>query len=406
MLVGIKMRNNIGILVLITILCVTACAKQAVTPVSVASQDQQAVKVESKVSEITKNSNDFALAFYKRLSFQDRKSNLFFSPFSIWTAFSMLYEGAEGQTLDEMIKVFSFIADADKRKNSMQKELAVFKTTSSAYGINMANSLWINKDFPVRQYYKHVLNTYYFADVENTVNSTLINKWVQKNTSGKIKELFDASVNNSQIVLVNTIYFKSRWLLEFDKSATNKDKFFLSHGNPVNVDMMSQKNKFAYYENDKLQVIKMKYKDGRPMSMIIVLPKTFDLAVAQEFLQKLPDLDSLLKYNEVVVTMPKFEVDYALSLKNIIAKLGLTASDYSRISDSPLMISQAVHKAYIKVDEKETEAAAATGIAMVTSALMPAPVIEFKADKPFLYLITDDADGKILFMGRMVNPLK
>jgi len=408
------MSRKICLLFLFAIVFAAGCSNQTVVAPD-ANLNAGAVQVQAKpavpavpaVSDITKNSNKFALSFYKQLNSQDRKSNLFFSPFSIWTAYAMLYEGADGQTLQEMKAVFGFNPNIDARRAAMQTELAQYKASSSSvYGIGIANSLWVNKGFPIREYFKYVLGTYYFATATNTVNATQINKWVNNNTFGRIKNLFDSSVNQSQLVLVNTIYFKSRWLLEFDKEDTQKDNFFVTKVNPVSVDMMTQTSRFAYYENAQVQMLKMKYKDGRPASMIVILPKNYDVNTAWEFLQSAQDLNSLLEYNQVTVTFPKFEIDYAIELKNLIAKLGLTASDFSRISDLSLMISQAVHKAYIKVDEKETEAAAATGIAMVTSAPVFTPPIIFKADRPFIYLIVDESDGRILFMGRMMNPAK
>jgi serpin B len=332
---------------LVTSLCLSACSKQAVVPAV------ETPAASSPYLEISKGSNNFALSLYKQLSSQDKKSNLLFSPFSIWTAFSMLYEGAEGQTLKEMRALFGFIPNDDQRRAAIAKELAGYRISSSQYGIGIDNSLWVNKNFTVKQYYKFILEKYYFATVQNTVSSVAINKWVSDNTFGKIQKLFDASVDNSQLVLVNTVYFKSKWMLEFDKADTKKNSFFITKGNPVTVDMMSQKSRFSYYENLQVQVLKMKYREGKKSAMIVILPKDNNIEVAQDFLYKTEDINSLLAVKEVQVFFPKFEIDYAVELKNIIAKLGLTACDYSKISDSPLMISQAIHKAYIKVDDEE-----------------------------------------------------
>ncbi|MCL2144657.1 MAG: serpin family protein, partial [Endomicrobia bacterium] len=345
----------------------------------------------------------------------------FFSPYSIRTAFGMLYEGAQGNTAKELENIFAFETDEKKRLSSVHNELKNYNSMNDGYGIQVANSFWANRDRVIKPAYKSILKDYYFAQLEtiNVKNSQesadRINLWVNDKTKGRIPSIItpDDIVEETLAVLVNAIYFKAKWLQPFESENTEKRDFYISKNNKIEVDMMlnDSENDFGYLENDKVQVLKMRYQnvENMPsMSMIAVLPKENNIADAENYIYSntIADIQKSFEFPEVIVYFPKFELRWEMGMLEIIENMGLNnvKPDYSKICDLELEISKVIHKAFIKIDEKETEAAAVTVIDIETSAADYEPPKLFKADHPFMYLIVDEDTNQILFMGKMLNP--
>ncbi|MCL2334604.1 MAG: serpin family protein [Endomicrobia bacterium] len=365
----------------------------------------------SNTAAASGGSNKFAVELYKKLTAQNDKANIFFSPYSIYSAFCLLYEGAAGKTAKQLQGIFGFNPDPSERHMTMRAEISSYRDLYDGYGISIANSIWVNKKFTVRHEYSSVLKHHYFAQSFNFINADKINRWVSEKTFGRIKNIVDSSANNAQVILANAIYFKAKWFLPFEKELTAKSDFFINDNSKIAADMMRLQDNFSYYENEKVRVLRMKYRmDNKNMSMTSILPKQNKISEAENFLYG-NGLEQLsFEVLNVSVFFPKFKLDWENSeLMDIIEKMGLSnfSPDYSGISKDPLAISKVIHKAFIEVSEKETEAAAATAIMMRNCALPPKhedmPKI-FKADHPFVYMITDDDNGKILFLGKMMNP--
>lgn len=375
----------------------------------------------SKIQET--GSNKTALELYKTINKSKVAENIFFSPYSIRTAFGMLYEGARGDTAKELENIFAFNANEKKRLSSMRSELKNYNSMmSNGYGIQVANSFWANQDITVKPPYKTVLKDYYFAqfetmDVEKPKESSeKINAWVNDKTKGRISEIIsdDNIKENTLAVLVNAIYFKAKWLIPFESGKTKKRDFYISKDSEIEVNMMfNDKDIFGYLENDKVQVLKMQYEQAKnmpPISMIVVLPKENNITDAENYIysNKISKIQKSFEFPKVIVYFPKLELEWEMEMLDTIISMGLNNAkpDYSKIFDEKFGISGVLHKAFIKIDEKETEAAAVTAIVMgKTMALTeePEPKV-FKADHPFMYLIVDDDTNQILFMGKMLNP--
>jgi len=375
-------------------------------------------------------SNKTALKLYKKINEKKGTENIFFSPYSIRTCFGMLYEGAQGNTAKELENIFSFERDEKKRLFSVQNELKNYNSMNDGYGIQVANSFWANQDRVIKPAYKSILKDYYFAQLEtmNVKNSqesaSRINAWVNDKTKGRIPSIIDSSdivynppIEETLAVLVNAIYFKAKWFRPFESENTKKRDFYISKNGKIEVDMMYIKDErhFGYLENDKVQVLKMRYQnvENMPsMSMIVVLPKEDNIYDAENYIYSntIADIQKSFNNPEVIVYFPKFELSWKMEMLKTIENMGLnnTNPDYSKICDWELEISKVIHKAFIKIDEKETEAAAATAVVMgFKSASLkppkPQPKI-FKADHSFMYLIVDENANQILFIGKMLNP--
>ncbi|HEX5457913.1 MAG TPA: serpin family protein [Candidatus Nitrosotalea sp.] len=363
--------------------------------------------------------NMFALAFLSKISQQD-KGNIFFSPYSISNAFSMVYEGAQGATADEMQSVFHFIQDSAARKNYVGQVNSMLNSPSQQYKLNIANALWIQNDYPVLQTYTDTLKQYYMANATNldlkndSENSRkIINTWVENKTNQKIVDLLpEGSINeNTRVVLTNAIYFKGNWTNQFEAYKTSDQNFTTQNG-IIKVPTMTTTTSFPYFEDNTVQALKMPYQGGH-LSMIVLLPKDNNLGglVSSLSVEKLQQLNDNMTTEPVSVYMPKFALDTEYTLNDYLSSMGMPSAFSSNDADftgitgnKDLSISTAVHQAFVKVDEKGTEAAAATGTTFQTSSMLLTKNT-FRADHPFAFMIYDDQTGLILFIGQIVNPL-
>ena len=372
---------------------------------------------------VTQNPSDannmFGFEFLSKTSGQDN-GNVFFSPYSITNAFSMAYEGARGTTSDEMESVFHFIQDDISRKNYVSRINSELNSPSQQYKLDIANALWIQNDYPVFSTYKDTIKQYYGANVTNldlkgdSENSRkIINTWVENKTDQKIVDLLpQGSINeNSRVVLTNAIYFKGNWTNQFEAQGTSNQNFTTSGNKIVKTPMMTTTASFPYFEDNNIQVLKMPYQGGH-LSMMVLLPKSNLLRSFENSLsvEKLQQLNGNMTTESVMVYMPKFSLDTKYILNDYLPSMGMPSAfspndaDFTGISGTKeFSISTAVHQAFVKVDEKGTEAAAATG-AVFQATSMPLSKYTFRADHPFVFMIYDDQTGLVLFMGQVVNP--
>jgi len=366
----------------------------------------------SKVIDPTKivnANNQFAIDFYSQVT-ADKEENVFFSPWSITNAFAIAYEGARGNTADEMSDAFGFVKDDEKRRNAFASIHEDLNQKNAEYKLHVANALWIAEGFELFKEYVDTAKTYYDSEVD-TVNfetngADIINEWVKNKTEEKIEELFDPdSLGGVRLVITNAIYFNGTWAMPFDEKRTSEQDFIVNAQKIVKVPMMSRDSYYNYTDTDELQILELPYLGDR-LSMLILLPNDVDgIKSIEESLsaQKISQWNDDLLQMRLFVQIPKFTMETDYNLIPELKKLGINAAfgpaDFSGISNADLFISQAVHKAFVDVNEVGTEAAAATGIVMLES--MPP---SFMADHPFVFIIQDKETGVILFMGKVVDP--
>jgi serpin B len=409
------MRNAAIIGILITVLLL-GCAKDAIQ-----ADDSGATK-EGIASVVTDN-NGFALDMYAKLS--DGSGNVFFSPWSISAAFAMTYEGARGRTAEEMRQVLHFTADDLVRRSSFASLYNKLNPQGAKYQLSTANALWAQKDYPFLAEYQDTVLNYYAGRVTNLdfiketeASRQIINTWVEEQTNNKIEDLLPPDSLNAmtRLVLTNAVYFKGDWVKGFKKSET-KDQNFRTPTGAVKVPMMSRTDKdsrFGYFENDDLQVLEMPYK-GDKISMLVLLPKSDSLqgletSLTAENLQ-LWSASARENNERVSVFFPRFKFETKYSLVPIFEEMGMPTpfsmeADFSGMDGTKLLyISVVFHQAYVDVDEKGTEAAAATAVVMTLNGIPSGP-LTFRADHPFIFIIQDRDTGSILFMGRVEDPSK
>ncbi len=375
------------------------------------------------IPTIVAGNNKFAFDLYTRLG-QEKSGNLFFSPNSISTAFAMTYAGARGETATQMRDVLGFDIPQDKLHESFAALADVLQSGDDkrGYQLNIANRLWGQHGYVFLPEFLRITNEQYGAELAqvNFANAAAsarqINEWVEKQTAGKIKDLIppEALTGDTRLVLTNAIYFKGDWTHKFKESATSNEAFHVTANDQLEVPMMFQTEVFEYGEADGVQFLGLPYGQHNYLTMFILLPRTIDgLGELESKLtnENLENWTARLSAREVEVYLPKFHMETEFELNAALQAMGMTnafqagTADFSGMStQEDLHISAAIHKAFVDVNEKGTEAAAATGIEMrPTSAIEPEPVV-FRADHPFVFLIRDNRTKSILFLGRVTDP--
>jgi serine protease inhibitor len=372
----------------------------------------------------------FAYDLYHTLQRDEQYAdqNIFFSPYSISTAFALTYEGAKGTTADEIRSVFHFPENSTVRQEGYRDLIADLNSPDAAYTLQTANALWAEENYPFLPAYIETAQQYYAAEVRNMdfasapeESRQTINRWVEDQTEDRIKDLIPQGAIDSLtcLVITNAIYFKGTWVLQFDENNTHPAEFRSEGGEYVSVDMMQRTDvdaRYAYSETDDLQILRMPYEheSGKALSMLVILPKDGNITTAETALGTTGLVDAIasMETTQVKVFFPKFTLETTYSLSNTLKAMGMPAAfgldaDFSGMDGTrDLFITNVLHKAFVDVNEEGTEAAAATAVIMGKGmSTEDAPVPVFRADHPFIFLITDDETGNLLFMGRVADPM-
>ncbi len=358
--------------------------------------------------------NDFN---FKLASLTDAKKNIFYSTLSIYLALSMTYQGASESTYDEFTQLLNpskqnqtaFLKDV----RSLQAAIVNYPQTK----VKLANSIWmrdtfakaVETDFLSRN--KKTFGAMIAAlDFAKSSSVDEINNWVDTNTEHRIKKVIDSIDPNAQMFLINTVYFKADWWVEFAKES-NRQGVFHSDSD-LNVTMMHKLQSMPYAENTDYQAVQLDYKDQKT-SMILVLGKNSAIPITTN--SQFNQLVAGLKSMSVDLTMPKVDIKTEQSLAETLKTLGLTKAfdpnqaDFSALSktarERQLYLMDVLHNAALTIDEKGTEAAAATTVIVgVTS--MPIKQASLVIDHPYQLFMIDNESKLILFSGYIKNPLK
>ncbi len=367
---------------------------------------------------LARQTNEFGFELYSHIS--DSDENLFFSPVSIDAVFAMVYEGAKGDTAESMQNRFGFELDDTQRRGQYYNATKILNVQNSQYSLNTANALWISDKYELNSGYVDVAKNHYDGSVQNVnfvsdqgVNT--INSWVNEETNGKIKKLFELGSTDilTLVAITNAIYFKGEWLHPFEPGFTWESEFFVSNDETVTVHMMNNEmNPIRHMQNDIVEIIELPYK-GDKISMLVMLPTEKNQISKLEREMSNSNLKkwrSQLSETVAGVYIPKFTAEAYYDLKKLLIRMGMDLpfdkdkADLGGIADYPgIYIDKAAHKAAVEVNELGTEAAAATG---TMAKLQSGPPVIFRANHPFVYIIQDNHSEQILFMGRVMDPTR
>lgn len=369
--------------------------------------------------------NQFTFDLYARV--REQPGSQFVSPFSVSTAFAMLADGANGSTRDELFKTFHFPTDLPAVGDLGR----YYAAGGKPYELSVANALWGQQGYPwrpeflarQRERYGAGLTDHNFK-IDPDGGRAAVNKWVEQRTRDRIKELLPPqSVDErTRLILANALYFKGQWADAFKPAATRDQPFTRADGSKKPVPLMHRVDDYRHAQLDGFQVLELPYKGGE-LAMDVILPANhtglpaieakLTAVTASEWLAKLTPA------SDVRVWLPKYRIEAETRLPGLLMSMGVkrvfdkNQSDLLGLvtrlpsDDDNLYVSGAFHKAFVDVAEEGTEAAAATAVVVAAPTAIvvnPVPPIEFRADRPFLFLIRDVKHGTVLFVGRYAGP--
>ena len=377
----------------------------------------------------------FAFDLYKTLINKRSKKNLFVCPYSISLAMSMTYAGARGGTANEIARTMHFDLPQEKLHPAfnyldleLTRKVQEYQFEGYDFELSIANALWGQAGFKFNRSFLDTLAINYGAglnllDFANQPEESIkiINQWVSEKTHGKIKDLLssDSIGNKTFLIITDAIYFKADWKISFDKDLTKIKPFHALDGTKVNVKMMDMGDNdvFPYIQTNDYQMVALPY-EGDDLSMVLLLPEKgkFDKVEKELNGDKFLDMLDSLTDREGSVSMPSFELRDSMSLKKTFKSMGMQTpfgalADFSGITtDVYLYIDDIIHKTFLKINEKGSEAAGATAVIIMYDSGIggneepPPEPFRMVLDRPFIYAIVDRRTDTILFIGRMVKP--
>lgn len=443
-----KLRTTLGTTSLLALAaCLAACdksnpdAKQAATPsaapsvanapltseASAKAPTATAVPASADTIRVAASSNAFGMTLYGGLA--KKPGNLAMSPLSISTALAMTWGGAKGDTEREMRTVLHFTGDRDAA--ALGALMGALTSPGRPLTLRIANRLFGEKTFSFQQPFLDMTKATFGAPMEPVdfkgaadPSRVHINDWVDGQTEHRIKDLIPpkAVTDATRMVLVNAIYFLADWETPFQKELTGPESFRLAGGAVREVPTMHLRDDFALLSADGAKILSLPYQDS-DTAMLIALPDAADGIAALERKLTAAKLDEWQKAlasatpQRVDIALPSFKIEPGapVRLHDLLLAMGMKLAfdaekaDFTGIGvpQDPrdrLSFSEVFHKAFVKVDEKGTEAAAATAVVMGTGAGMPPKSVPFKADHPFLFFVVNKSSGAVLFMGRVSDP--
>ena len=397
--------------------------------IPVSARPELAPPTPAEAQSFARGSNAFGVDLYKNVATEE--GNLAFSPASLSMALAMTWGGAKGETADEMKRVLHFEGSAEEVAGAAGRLASQLEDPARPVTFQIANQLFGEASIKLEQPFLERTRDAFGAPLVqvdflgNFAEARVdINEWAAAKTHRKIQNLIpEGGLNaDTRLVLVNALYFFGDWEVPFEKEGTYDAPFRTGAGEVKSTPMMHSPDhgSYSFVAKDGVKLLSIPYK-GRAMSMLFLLPDAIDGLPALENSLSLEKLDGLVgaleKDKRVVVSLPKFEIDpqNSLSLDKVLSRMGMPTAfderkaDFTAIFNSPavedrLHIEKVFHKAFLKLDEKGTEAAAASAVVMAKATAAAQNDGEFTADHPFLFVLRDESTGLAVFMGRVSDP--
>lgn len=420
------------LVLLVVMLLATSCTAapkpaEAQVAQSTLPREEAPAVADAELAALVAGNTAFAVDLYQRL--REGDANLFFSPHSISVALAMTYAGARGETATQMAETLHFtLEDAALHRafNALDAALAAQSAAAAgdareAFELHVANSLWAEQEFTflpefldtLAQNYGAGLNLVSFKAAAEAARQA-INAWVEAQTEKRIRDLIpEGGVDGlTRLVLANAIYFNAAWTYPFEKDLTAEGEFTALSGAVQSAPVMrwSGSKLVRYAAGEGYQAVELPYQGGQA-SMVLLVPDAGNFEAFEAGLTgaRVQELVAGLEAQNVALTLPAFEMETKFNLAEALQQLGMVeafdqaSADFSGMTGAAdLYIGAVFHKAFVRVDEAGTEAAAATAVVMQLKA-MPVHEVELTVDRPFIYLIRDMQSGAVLFMGRVAD---
>ncbi|MDR2010506.1 MAG: serpin family protein [Bacteroidales bacterium] len=372
------------------------------------------------LEKLIESNNKFTFDVFKEISKSTDSGNVFLSPLSVSTALSMAYYGAAGNTAKEIKDVLYFTGSPKNTHNDFKNLLNYYKL-QYAHSFNISNAAVIQDKYNFKKPYLELLDGYdakmiktNFRDEKEREDARKnINKWIAENTGNKIEELLgkESLDDRTRLVLLNAIYFKNNWKYSFSEKKTQQMIFYGLSDIQYVTDFMNVREKFNYYEDENIRMIELPYENDS-ISMYVIQPggiKDFnefctsfsydDFSIVEKQATKVRNID---------LYFPKFTISGKYDLKEPLMQVGINDAfsanaNFSKMTGrKDLFIDEVMHQSFIEVDEKGTEASAATAVVIKEKSVPQ--VIHVSFNKPFIFIIKEKSKNSVLFVGKYVKP--
>jgi serine protease inhibitor len=413
-------KSELFAAIIISLVLVPSCKKSDTNPVD--PGNPVTISTEAYQKEVIDSANRFAFDLFKPILANAKGTeNIMISPFSITSALSMTLNGAAGETLEAMKKALRLDGKTLEQVNETYLKLMTeMVPVDERVELDIANSVWVEKKFEVKQDFMTEVQDWYKAearsiDITDPDAVNIVNSWIAEKTHDKITNMLDYLDPALSMLLINAVYFNGKWRYQFDKADTKEEPFYVTPTTTETVPMMHLEENLEAMRDSNLTFVEIPYGQGN-YSMLVVLPDN-GITIADIVENLTPSkwsgwMESLANYNthKVELRMPRFKYGYKRLLNDDLINLGMGIAftdfaDFSNISDSPTKINRVIHQTFIETSEEGTEAAAATVVEMVNTTMGSEPSVwKVNIDRPFLYFIHEISTGTILFMGNVGDP--
>ena len=367
------------------------------------------------------SNNELGFSLIEEIKPNDQ-NNVFISPTSALIAILMAYNGAKGDTKDEIAEALGLNEiSVDELNRDVASLLDSLERDSKGIELAIANSIWVNQEFTLKEEFVNKTKDFYKAeisqiDVLDDDSVDKINNWVSESTKDKIEQIVEAPLDPDLVaLLINVLYFKGKWKHKFDVDRTETAAFYTDE-KEIEVPMMVLDEKLAYMENSLFQAVKLPYGKDE-MSMTIFLPRensSIDAFIKNLTVDNWRKWSAEFQVKSGIIELPKFQIEYEVTLNESLILLGMEKAFDGKEADfrhmfkekEQLWIDEVKQKTYIDVDEEGTEAAAVTAISVVRESSIVEDTFYMEVNRPFFITITDDHTDAILFMGFITNPEK
>jgi serpin B len=402
-------------------LSLAGCSSAPEPPREVPATTRAQPTIEGPEQSIAERANQFGLDLYRQVG--RREGSVMISPISLYGAFGPVVAGARGETRKAIVRALRLLDTGPSLNSDVGSLLGDLERQESGTTLRIANAQWVQQGFKLDPSFVATVRRDYRATIEPVdfkgqpdAAVARINAWVSERTAQRIPTMIsrDAVNDRTRMIVTNAVYFLGDWAMPFNASSTSQQPFTLLSGAKLNVLLMSQRARFRYLETGGFQMIDIPYRDAR-LSMTVLLPKLRgDLRSLEEQLtdtrlaEWLRQLDAA-EPQTVRLHLPKLEMTANYDLEQPLTALGMGIAfrgqaDLRGIADADLQIAKVVHKTFLRIDEKGTEAAAATGVQIEVTSMPAVQPPTLRADHPFIVLIRDHRTQAIVFMGRIEEP--
>ncbi|XP_051533093.1 alpha-2-antiplasmin-like [Myxocyprinus asiaticus] len=340
------------------------------------------------------------LELLKNLQPGPEQPNIIISPLSVSLALAELALGARNKTEEKLLEVLQ-----PQELTNFHEILSCLQEQLTSKAVKMASRLYLKPGFRVNQDFADRSLHLYKSEPAQLTSIEEVNQWVEEATKGRITNFMSTLPPNVVVMLINAIHFKGEWQSRFDSKFTVKDIFYIDKKTSVKVDMMmGSKYPLSMYvdRKDGTQVARFPFQGNMSLLVVMPLPTHANLSTAAAKLNISDLYEHLPSEKSMHVKLPKFKLEYRQDLRQALTNMGLgllfTGPELSRIAHGPLVVSGVQHASSMELSEEGAEASAATSVTLVRS------VPTFAVNKPFIFVLVDDASYTPLFLGMVTNP--